>query len=156
MLVRRNSVAVLVREEFCWVLPKVLPVCHHSLAVTCVPRSTLLFQIRKRKLEFMFFNFLVGLDFNWDVVIILEVVLLLHFFSLRKFKLEVSEDFSSRWSTELVLRLCFSISGYRTGLDVPCWSQFCFLLLSISNCYSNQLTKGVSHQECADQETKIF
>ena len=35
-------------------------------------------------------------------------------------------------------------------------SQLCFLLFSISNCYSNQLTKGVSHQECADQETKIF
>ena len=62
MWVRRNSMAVLVREEFCGVLPKSLPVCHHSLAVTCVPRSTILFQIRKRKLEFMFFNFRVGLN----------------------------------------------------------------------------------------------
>lgn len=62
MLVRRNNVAVLVREEFCGVLPKSLPVCHHSLAVTCVSRSTLLFQIAKRKLKFMFLNFRVGLN----------------------------------------------------------------------------------------------
>lgn len=62
MWVRRNSVVVLVRGEFCGVLPKSLPVCHHSLAVICVPRSTLLFQIAKRKLEFMFFNFRVGLN----------------------------------------------------------------------------------------------